>query len=191
MAHSVRNELITDALSRGLSPILPFETDTASDLLRNLNAKQEELGATLGDAMRQSSETWHDNAPADAINAESKTVTARALRTINILTNAVVIDYTATEEDGATLGSLVTIYYDADDMEEVMITGSVRELPNDIDELVKKNATPDIDLSIITVGSPLGIALLGKRPGERAEFAVNGRTTSVGIVDVKQYQTLA
>ena len=87
-----------------------------------------------------------------------------------ILAQATIVD--STETGGAiAAGSTVSLRYEGDDEIERYLLGSIEERVDDV--------------QIMTPGSPLGQALLGKRAGETAEYeAPGGAVLKVEIVDV-------
>jgi transcription elongation factor GreA len=87
-----------------------------------------------------------------------------------ILARATIVD--STETGGAiAAGSTVSLRYEGDDEIERYLLGSIEERVDDV--------------QIMTPGSPLGQALLGKRAGDTAEYeAPGGAVLKVEIVDV-------
>ena len=87
-----------------------------------------------------------------------------------ILAQATIVD--STETGGAiAAGSTVSLRYEGEDDIERYLLGSIEERVDDV--------------QIMTPGSPLGQALLGKRAGETAEYeAPGGGVLKVEIVDV-------
>jgi transcription elongation factor GreA len=70
------------------------------------------------------------------------------------------------------------VLFDGDDEAESFLLGS-RELMA-LDD--------SVEMDVYSPQSPLGSALLGKRPGERATYrAPNGRDVSVKVVDAKPF----
>jgi hypothetical protein len=57
--------------------ILQFELNRAQNELANLADKQAELGQSMGEAMSQTSETWHDNSCAEIIAQDSRVLDLR------------------------------------------------------------------------------------------------------------------
>ena len=75
-------------------------------------------------------------------------------------------------------GMAVTVRFDGGNEDESFLLGSR--------ELLALDSSVDVD--VYSPQSPLGAALLGKRPGERATYrAPNGREVSVEIVDAKPF----
>lgn len=170
---------IQNLITNGHSPILPFEVDMLRTELSQLGVAQDELSRLLGEAMEQSSETWHDNAPADAVNSQSRILTERAEKIIGELSNATVVEYPNSEETKITLGSIVGIRYKGDEeTEDMLLTGVSRNVPDSMSN----------ELDAITVRSPLGAVLLGRAAGENATYLVNGRPLEVEIIGVQQIE---
>ena len=75
------------------------------------------------------------------------------------------------EAHGAvTAGSVVAIRYEGDDEVERFLVGSIEERHD--------------ELNVVSPGSPLGQALLGKGPGETVQYEAPGGTLRVHIVEV-------
>ena len=75
-------------------------------------------------------------------------------------------------------GMTVTVIFDGSEEAESFLLGS-RELMA-LDD--------SVEMDVYSPQSPLGSALLGKRPGERATYrAPNGREVSVEVVDAKPF----
>ncbi len=182
-----RNQQILEVLAVDKTPILPFEVDVAEGEFEKHKREQVMLSAKLGEAMNQSSETWHDNAPAEAITADSKVLAERAKKTIGVLQNSVVFEYPTPDEEEVTLGSLVTYRYKGDkDDSKLYITGSTRTVGSDIEDRLP---TDDQELDFATLSSPLVMAMLGKTAGKDVHFIPNGRRpVDLTIVSVDQIQ---
>ena len=84
------------------------------------------------------------------------------------LKRAVVVDGDRSETVAA--GTVVTIRYEGDDDVERFLVGSIEERHD--------------ELNVVSPGSPLGKALLGKGPGEVVEYESPGGTLRVEIVEV-------
>src|SRR5579884_1274657 len=85
-------------------------------------------------------------------------------------------------EDGAgdgpgtvAAGSVVAIRYEGDDDVERFLVGSIEERHD--------------ELSVVSPGSPLGQALLGKAAGDTVEYEAPGGTLRVAIVEVSAHPT--
>jgi transcription elongation factor GreA len=83
----------------------------------------------------------------------------------------IVDDAGAASPSGAvSAGSIVAIRYEGDEDVERFLVGSIEERHD--------------DLNVVSPGSPLGQALLGKSPGEVVEYQAPGGTLRVEIVKV-------
>jgi transcription elongation factor GreA len=69
------------------------------------------------------------------------------------------------------VGSVVEIRFQGDDDTETYLVGSIEERHDEYE--------------VVSPGSPLGAALLGKGPGDKADYEVNGNTITVEIVSVR------
>jgi transcription elongation factor GreA len=89
-----------------------------------------------------------------------------------LLSQATIVDEKVDTGGVVVTGSVLSLRYEGDDEVERYLLGSIEERVDD-------------SLDIMTPGSPLGQALMGKRAGETAEFeAPNGNVLKVEIVDV-------
>lgn len=177
-----RHERVINTILSGATPVLAFEVDVAQSAFQGLVKEQIGLGKALGEAMSQSSETWHDNAPADAVVHASSLVAVRAKRVGSLINNGVVIEYPALDEQIATLGTVVRYHFEGDDeIESILITGATRTLPDEIVESV--GLAEGESLSAATVSSPLVASLLGKTAGETVSINPTGRRTLTYIID--------
>lgn len=163
------------------TPILPFEMSALIERFGELVGDQEELSRLLGEANRQSSETWHDNAPGDAINSASHVVSSEARAIQQKIREAITIEY-PDETREATLGSLVFVKLRSGaGPRPVYITGVTRDA-NKIPPI----GIPD-DALVVTIKSPLARALLGAAEGETVHYETpSGDTKSVAVGDVIQ-----
>jgi len=84
---------------------------------------------------------------------------------------AVIVDQGAKSEGLVSTGSIVTIRYEGDDDVERYLLGSIEE----------RHA----DVSVISPGSPLGLALNGHKIGETVEYQAPNGTLRVEIVSVE------
>ena len=89
----------------------------------------------------------------------------------HLIENAEIIE--AAEAGTVGPGSVVTVVYDgdSDDMAETYLLGHPEEVHPD-------------GHTVMTLASPLGAALRGKREGEEAEYLVNNNTLKVKILKV-------
>lgn len=94
----------------------------------------------------------------------------RILHLTRILTDAEIIDRPAAGSE-VVLGSIVTVLYDGDDEPERLLLGSVEERSDDV--------------TVVSPGSPMGEALLGKGVNAKAEYETpTGASVTVTIVEI-------
>ena len=87
------------------------------------------------------------------------------------LSKAVVVDDdVASNSDTVAAGTVVAIRYEGDDDVERFLVGSIEERHD--------------DLSVVSPGSPLGQALIGRGPGDVVEYEAPGGVQRVEIVTV-------
>ena len=170
---------ILSLLEAGKTPVLPFEYEQLSEQLARYGTDQLQLGRLLGDAMEQSSETWHDNSPAEAAHYEANLLNKKAEQVISGLGAAALIDYPNSADDKVTLGSLVGIRYQDDDEEfRMLLTGFCRKADVKTDERH--------DYEVITIKSPVGSALIGKMVGQQIEYLANNRLQRASVSSLVQ-----
>jgi transcription elongation factor GreA len=86
------------------------------------------------------------------------------------LKTAVVVDGDSGGSGTVSAGTVVGIRYEGDDDVERFLVGSIEERHE--------------ELNVVSPGSPLGKALLGKGPGDLVEYEAPGGTLRVEIVEV-------
>ncbi len=79
-------------------------------------------------------------------------------------------DAAASSSDTVAAGTVVAIRYEGDDDVERFLVGSIEERHD--------------DLSVVSPGSPLGRALIGRSPGEVVEYEAPGGVQRVEIVTI-------
>src|SRR4051794_8182650 len=87
------------------------------------------------------------------------------------LKNATIVDASAVDSGVVIAGSIVSLRYEGDDDAERYLIGSIEEKRGDLD-------------GVISPGSPLGTALMGKGEGETVEYEAPGGKLKVEIVDI-------
>lgn len=173
-----RNEEIRNAAAEGKLPMLPFELRELKIEILGHAATQNELSRLLGEAMTTTSETWHDNAQADAVTMRSTILVKQAEGVLAALKNRFVVPSKHSEHDTVSLGALVHILID-NSPETVFITGQRRSLPEDIIAVVGEDTTP------VNMRSPIGAAIFDQPEGTVASYRVNDRNLNVSIVAIE------
>jgi transcription elongation factor GreA len=125
-------------------------------------ARQIEAARALGDLS--------ENGDYHAAKDSQGKMEARVRQLQAMLEDAIVVEESANHSETVATGSVVGIRYEGDDDVERYLVGSIEERRS--------------DLAVMSPGSPLGQALLGRGPGETVEYeAPNGRLR-VEIVSV-------
>lgn len=132
--------------------------------LSKIEERIKELGLELGEAMNQSSETWHDNAPADVISNEVGSLWSK--RAWLLKERAKMIAPYPKNTDKVQIGSKVEIAT-RDSMMTVILGHISITHPDNL---------------ILGIGSLLHTALIDRSVGESVE--VNGRTYTVRNIQV-------
>ena len=162
-----RNQEIQQTIEADRLPVLPFELEIAQRALARHIQEHNMLTVQQYEAMNQTSETWHDNAAADAVMQASQNLAKSAGETNRILNNSDLFEYEANPEDGVTLGSFVSVRFGvSDEPDYFYLTGTTRVLTDEIQAALP----PAEDVNVITVFSPVGKALLGTKVGESTKF---------------------
>ncbi|MBO0714534.1 MAG: transcription elongation factor GreA [Acidimicrobiales bacterium] len=123
-------------------------------------AKAIEAARALGDLS--------ENADYHAAKDTQGKMEARIRQIQALLAGATIVDAEGAET--VTTGSVVSLRYEGDDEAERYLVGSIEERPD--------------DAAVISPGSPLGQALLGRSPGETVEYEAPGGLLRVEIVAV-------
>ncbi len=96
---------------------------------------------------------------------------ARIRQLQRTLSEAVVVDHDAAgSSETVAAGTVVSIRYDGDDEIERFLVGSIEERHD--------------ELNVVSPGSPLGQALLGRGAGDVVEYQAPGGTLRVEIVNI-------
>jgi transcription elongation factor GreA len=126
------------------------------DIARKIEAARE-----LGDLS--------ENGDYHAAKEEQGKMEGRIMHLNAILENHVIVD--PSESDEVRVGSVVEIRYEGDDDTERFLIGSIEERGS--------------DLEVMSPGSPLGSALLGKKKGDSVQYETpTGATLSVEIAGI-------
>ncbi len=162
------------------SLLLPHELQM---LNTELTAATHSLGVTadaVGEAMEQSSETWHDNAPADAALEELAKARGKVAMLAHIKENHQLVDYPSPDEPRIHIGSAATIHIpDWSETFSLLVTGAVRNL-------YPVDSYRDIVDEVMSYVSPMAAALLNLKSGERGLATINDGSVGVEVVSVSQ-----
>lgn len=173
-----RNEIIRDALLEGKVPMLRFEQDLFEVELLGHRATQIELGKLLGEAMNTTSETWHDNAQADAVTMQSHILVTQASDVIRALKDRFIVPYEQDEKDKVSIGALVTVLIGGY-LETIFLTGKQRKITDTIGAVIGR------DTQVVNIQSPMGAAIFDQPEGTTASYSVGSRKLTVTIVSIE------
>jgi transcription elongation factor GreA len=127
-------------------------------------AQRIEAARALGDLK--------ENGDYHAAKDDQGKMEARIRQIEAMLKNATIVDSSAAAASGVVeTGSVVALRYEGDDDAERYLIGSIEEKRADLD-------------GVISPGSPLGQALLGKGAGTTVEYEAPGGRLKVEIVEV-------
>lgn len=143
--------------------LLPEDRAWIEAKLSELQAKIKDLGPEFHEVLNQSSETWHDNAPFDAVRDKQSLIYAEFSHLKYILLNSqrVVPRVNGRVE----IGSHVTLT--KKDREHIYFIAG--DWTHQTGERNHAGAT------VVTAKSPLALELLGKKIGDETEFGVISR----------------
>lgn len=133
--------------------------------------KQADLGRQLGVAMNESSETWHDNAPAESIADEWRQLVALNTYYLELKNTAGKLKYPKPNESKIVAGSTVNFALDG--------RNHVYTLVNELSLYADKTG-------LISPLAPLGDALMGHGAGDVYQTAIAGVERTIKITDVDQ-----
>lgn len=123
----------------------------------------------VGEATSQGAESWHDNAPYEALRDNIKISDKRAVDARKLFTNAQIREYPRElKEPIADYGVGVRINRDG----------------KPADFKIVGHGDTDIDKGRILYESPLAKTLIGRREGETFKAEINGRVSEIRIEQV-------
>lgn len=152
----------THHLSQKAYDRLKAEYDELTTVGRVDIARKIEAARELGDLK--------ENGDYHAAKDHQGHMEARIRQLASMIENCEIVE--ATDSDEVAPGSVVELRYEGDDDTDTYFYGSVEER--------------GVEHDIISPGSPLGEALLGKRAGEKVDFtSPTGATLTVEVVTIQ------
>ncbi len=150
------HELTQAAYDRLAAELEQMTTHGRTDIARKIQAARE-----LGDLS--------ENGDYHAAKEEQGKMEGRIMHLNALLENHVIVD--PSDSDEVRVGSVVELRYEGDDDTERFLIGSIEERGS--------------DLEVMSPGSPLGSALLGKKKGDSVRYETpTGATLSVEIAGI-------
>jgi len=151
-------------------------THLSRDAFERLQAELEELTtrgrvemATTIEAARALGDL-SENADYHAAKDNQGKMEARIRKIQAMLKSAVIVDESVASSDTVATGSVVSLRYEGDDDVERYLVGSIEERREDI--------------PVVSPGSPLGQALLGRKAGETVEYEAPSGKLRVEVMEV-------
>ncbi len=151
----VATKLSKETFDRLTAEFADLSTRGKIEIARRIEAARE-----LGDLS--------ENGEYHAAKEEQGKMDARMRQIRAILDEAEIVK--AVDTSVVSTGAVVTIRWQGDTDTEIYLLGSIEERRDGMD--------------IMSPESPMGKALMGKRPGDAAEYQVNGRSMKVEIVSI-------
>lgn len=136
--------------------VLDADKQWARARIAELEKSINELGPEFEEALTQSSETWHDNAPFDALR-DRQSVMAAERHTLREVLNKAALTCPKAVKSKVGLGATVTVK-DGAKTQKFFVAGHWSpNIGNMVDGAM-----------VVSCGSPLALALLGLAPGKNA-----------------------
>lgn len=168
---------IRQGIQDGYRFALPYEIRRAKEQVESIQSLQNNVSKHISEAMEQSSETWHDNAPADALFAEMFLLDTKESGLVQAQKHLVEVSYPAPDIKYVAIGSRVLILEHGDES-YIDITGNL-PLSNDV--------TDHDGVERGSVAAPMPQALLGALPESIVTVDVaGGRSFEVRVLEIDQ-----
>ncbi len=143
--------------------LLPRDRDYITNRIAEIDQQIADLGPEFYEAFNQSSETWHDNAPFEAVRDKQSNLSAEQQSLKQILQDST-LEQPTSVKDQAEAGKSLTIKNLSDSsVKRYFMAGDWTAYAGE--------KQPDSDATIISRRSPLGNAMLGRKVGDKFEFS--------------------
>jgi transcription elongation GreA/GreB family factor len=163
-----------EQLEAGAFYCLPHEKRLLAAQLKDIEARRHGLAKDIAQAMEQSSETWHDNAPADVLFGDLKQIDKQEMKLLAASRELIMVSYPSEAVDFVTIGSRVLCDVQGDNF----LLDVLGNIPV---------SSPEIEgIDQGTIAAPLPRSLLGKKEGEVAMAVINGRELAITVVAIDQ-----
>lgn len=153
---------------------LPHEVALLREQIEGVDEKLRQIAPHITDAMEQSSETWHDNAPADALFGEVRILDERRGKLIAAKRKLHVVEYPEPDFAKVAIGTraLCEIMGDAF---EIDVVGNLPIFHPD-----------DGDVETGSVDAPMPRSLLGAEEGHIVAATIGERVVEISVLGVDQ-----
>lgn len=148
--------------------ILDEDKDWARQRIAELEQSIQALGPEFNIALNQSSETWHDNAPFDALRDEQALMVAEMQNLKEVIFKAA-IEVPAPAKGRVGIGSKVTVS-GAGKNHHYLLAGNWSP---------RAGHKQDGGQIVVSCESPIGRALLGAKTGQTAVVPTTGRQLTI------------
>lgn len=153
--------------------LLPSDRQYAMKRIKELNEEIQALGPEFYDVFNQSSETWHDNAPFDALRDKQSLLDAERQNLKNILRKAAP-SLPRQNKSITGIGCYVTVVDDTNKASKYFIAGDWTPKAGD-----KKNGAV-----IISRVAPIAEKILGHKVGY--EFSFRNRSCVISAIEYEK-----
>jgi transcription elongation GreA/GreB family factor len=148
--------------------LLPEDRQRAESRIVELEAEIQNLGPQFHEALTQSNETWHDNAPFDALR-EHQSVLAAELQSLREMLRNATPGLPKLRKDTVGIGSVVTVIGDTGKKHIYKIAGYWTPNAGGVSG----------DTVTISSLSPIARALLGQKLGSRVSLPPRGKQVAI------------
>jgi len=172
---SFERHLISESeITEGYFYALPHEEVMMHRQIDSVKNQRSTLAGNISEAMEQSSETWHDNAPADALFGEMRVLDLHGTKLAVAKRNLVIVHYPEPDFNLVTIGSRVGCLMLGDEF-QMDITGN---LPITLD--------PGEDIEAGSIDAPMPRALLGAALNSTVGVTINKKEFEVSVISLDQ-----
>ncbi len=135
--------------------LLPEDREFAEKRIIELDKEIQNLGPDFNDAFSQSSETWHDNSPFEAVR-DKQSMLAAELHKLRTLVRTATLAPPKAKRGTIAIGNVVTLS-----------NGSRYKIAGDWTHQAGHHVD---DMHIVSRHAPIALALLGKKKGSAVAF---------------------
>ncbi len=154
---------------------MEFEVPLIEARMESVGLAIQDVAVDISAAMDQSSETWHDNAPADAAFAHLNKLDQDKHRLTIAQRRLVQLPYPTPDMGIVTVGSLITCEMKDDEFGLLIVGNAPVHHPHDYE-----------GNDIASLVAPIPRALLGLEVGDETNFTVGDRVQSVAVRAIDQ-----
>ena len=165
-----------DGLKDNYFYALPYEAIRLNKQLQEIINKRRSLAGHISEAMEQSSETWHDNAPAEALFGEMYHLDVRESGLVKAARKVIKVPYPRAEVPFATIGSRLLCSMRGDEF-QIDVTGNLPLYGDEADH-------EEVERGSISASLPR--ALLGAKRGAIVELSLKTKISMVDVLEIDQ-----